>query len=87
MYTHALRTTQYQLVFMDLLMPVMNGVDSVAGMRRARFPHIIAGVTGNVMEEDISEFLDAGACVCVCVCVCWRFRSPHPSPIPPLPAH
>jgi CheY-like chemotaxis protein len=47
---------------MDYLMPVMNGFDAVKGMRQARFPYLIAGVTGQVMEDDITEFLDAGWC-------------------------
>jgi len=51
----------YKLVLMDNLMPVMNGVQAASAMRQARFPHIIAGVTGNVMEDDVAEYLDAGA--------------------------
>ena len=46
---------------MDNLMPVMDGVTAARHMRQQGYPFLIAGVTGNVMEDDIAEFLDAGA--------------------------
>lgn len=51
----------HRLVLMDNLMPVMNGVQAARAMRLAGYPYIIAGVTGNVMEDDVAEYLDAGA--------------------------
>ena len=51
----------HQLVLMDNLMPVMNGMQAAKAMRLAGYPYIIAGVTGNVMEDDVAEYLDAGA--------------------------
>ena len=51
----------YRLVLMDNLMPVMNGVQAARAMRLAGYPYIIVGVTGNVMEDDVAEYLDAGA--------------------------
>ena len=52
---------RYKLVLMDNLMPVMNGVDAAKAMRAAGYPYLIAGITGNVMEDDIDEYLGAGA--------------------------
>ena len=54
-------THHYHLVLMDNLMPVMDGVTAARQMRKQGYPFLIAGVTGNVMEDDIAEFLDAGA--------------------------
>ena len=51
----------HRLVLMDNLMPVMNGMQAAKAMRLAGYPYIIAGVTGNVMEDDVAEYLDAGA--------------------------
>jgi len=41
--------------------PFAHNTQAASAMRQARFPHIIAGVTGNVMEDDVAEYLDAGA--------------------------
>ena len=42
-------------------MPVMNGVTAAKHMRQQGYPYIIAGVTGNVLDDDVAEYLDAGA--------------------------
>ena len=52
---------RYQLVLMDNLMPVMDGVTATKHMRKQCYPFLIAGVTGNVMDDDVAEYLDAGA--------------------------
>ena len=54
-------TYGYQLVLMDNLMPVMDGVTAAKHMRNQGYPFIIAGVTGNVMDDDVAEYLNAGA--------------------------
>eukprot|EP01036_Dinobryon_divergens_P035677 gene35677-46277_t len=51
----------YKLVFMDNLMPVMNGVDATRILRQEGYRNIIVGVTGNVLEDDLKEYLAAGA--------------------------
>lgn len=51
----------YQIIFMDNLMPTMSGVEAASRLRAAGYPYIIVGVTGNVMDEDIDEYLRAGA--------------------------
>jgi signal transduction histidine kinase len=52
---------QYNLLFVDNLMPVMNGVEMTKQLRCLGYNNIIIGLTGNVMEQDIKEFLYAGA--------------------------
>ena len=52
---------RFKLVLMDNLMPNMNGIDSTSLMRRAGFKYIIAGLTGNVTEQDVTEYLNEGA--------------------------
>ena len=39
----------------------MSGVETTKTLRKMNFPGIIIGVTGNSAQEDIQEFLDAGA--------------------------
>lgn len=52
----------YDIVFMDSVMPVMNGIDATKKLRVAgKSDLLIFGVTGNALEEDIREFTDAGA--------------------------
>jgi CheY-like chemotaxis protein len=51
----------HRIIFMDNLMPIMSGVEAAARLRAAGYPYIIVGITGNVMEEDIDEYLRAGA--------------------------
>eukprot|EP00596_Hydrurales_sp_CCMP1899_P005561 CAMPEP_0119047914 /NCGR_PEP_ID=MMETSP1177-20130426/55756_1 /TAXON_ID=2985 /ORGANISM="Ochromonas sp, Strain CCMP1899" /LENGTH=418 /DNA_ID=CAMNT_0007023091 /DNA_START=1112 /DNA_END=2368 /DNA_ORIENTATION=+ len=51
----------YQLMLMDNLMPRMNGSDAAKVLRRAGYPYLIIGITGNVMEDDLAEFLASGA--------------------------
>lgn len=52
---------RYQLILMDNLMPVMNGSDAAKVLRRAGYPYLIIGITGNVMNDDLAEFLASGA--------------------------
>ena len=51
----------YRLIFMDNLMPVMNGIDATRKLRKAGYRYLIVAITGNAMEEDVSNFLAAGA--------------------------
>lgn len=39
----------------------MNGPAATAAIMQLDFPGRIIGVTGNVLDEDIKEFMDAGA--------------------------
>lgn len=58
------RNNHYDLVLMDIQMPVMNGVDATRTIRTS-FPenkrHIgIIAMTANVLQEDVQQYLDAG---------------------------
>jgi hypothetical protein len=53
--------SKYQLILMDNLMPVMNGVEATKELRAWGFPFLIIGITGNVMNDDLAEYLDSGA--------------------------
>jgi nitrogen-specific signal transduction histidine kinase/CheY-like chemotaxis protein len=52
---------RFKLILMDNLMPVMNGTESCKELRRARYPYLIIGITGNVSDGDISEYHACGA--------------------------
>jgi len=51
----------YDIVFMDSIMPVMNGITATMALRKLGFRNKIAGLTGNAMDDDIQKFIDAGA--------------------------
>lgn len=52
---------KYSFIFMDNLMPVMNGCVATSIIRNMGYRNIIAGITGNILDDDIAEFLHAGA--------------------------
>lgn len=52
---------KYFCILMDFQMPKLNGPDATRELRRLGFELPIVGVTGNVMTEDIREFMAAGA--------------------------
>jgi CheY-like chemotaxis protein len=59
------REQEYDLVLMDMLMPVMDGLDATRAIRRWERdegrPHTpVVALTANAMEEDILRCLDAG---------------------------
>ena len=51
----------YTCIMMDNIMPVMNGIDATKILRKKGFSNIIIGITGNVMDDDIHNYLYAGA--------------------------
>lgn len=55
------RTNKYDLIFMDYEMPVMNGPNACIEIRKTNKETIIIGVSGNVLDDQKSIFLDAGA--------------------------
>eukprot|EP00628_Pelagophyceae_sp_CCMP2097_P038821 CAMPEP_0184256912 /NCGR_PEP_ID=MMETSP0977-20130417/9056_1 /TAXON_ID=483370 /ORGANISM="non described non described, Strain CCMP2097" /LENGTH=934 /DNA_ID=CAMNT_0026562507 /DNA_START=47 /DNA_END=2846 /DNA_ORIENTATION=- len=50
----------FDLVLMDSVMPVMNGLDATRLLRVQCCRAVIIGVTGNALAEDIHDFMSAG---------------------------
>ncbi|NQZ11197.1 MAG: response regulator [Algicola sp.] len=50
----------YDLILMDIQMPVMGGVETVALMRNAGVDCPIIALTANIMKEDIDIYLSSG---------------------------
>eukprot|EP01036_Dinobryon_divergens_P030629 gene30629-39902_t len=57
----ALEGRPFQMVFMDNTMTEMHGPQAARCMREKGFAGIILGVTGNVLQKDVAEFIQAGA--------------------------
>eukprot|EP01029_Cantina_marsupialis_P006993 TRINITY_DN1770_c0_g1_i5.p1 TRINITY_DN1770_c0_g1~~TRINITY_DN1770_c0_g1_i5.p1 ORF type:complete len:1288 (+),score=388.71 TRINITY_DN1770_c0_g1_i5:314-4177(+) len=51
---------EIQLVWMDILMPEMDGLEACRGLRTLGFRNPIIACTGNVQERDIQSCMDAG---------------------------
>jgi CheY-like chemotaxis protein len=51
----------YDVCLCDAEMPVMNGYEMVAALKRAGVVLPVIGVTGNALPADVQRFLDAGA--------------------------
>eukprot|EP01041_Mallomonas_annulata_P001981 gene1981-3856_t len=51
----------YDLIFMDNLMPNMDGCTASTRLRELGYNKLIIGLTGNAMEDDVETFLAAGA--------------------------
>lgn len=52
---------KHKLLLMDNLMPVLNGSDASKVLRDAGYPYLIVGLTGNVHDDDIDDYLENGA--------------------------
>jgi signal transduction histidine kinase/ActR/RegA family two-component response regulator len=51
----------FDIVFMDYIMPNLNGPNAVKQIRSLGFESMIIGATGNALTEDINSFLSMGA--------------------------
>jgi CheY-like chemotaxis protein len=51
----------YDLVLMDNMMPHLTGVEACQAMRAMGFTGVIIGLTGNVFEKDIADYIANGA--------------------------
>jgi PAS domain S-box-containing protein len=50
----------YDLVFLDIQMPVMDGLSALHALKTVDYPKPIIACTANVMKEDVAEYMDAG---------------------------
>jgi len=51
----------FDIVFMDNIMSEMNGPQAAEAMRKNKFSGLIIGVTGNILDDDVSDFVAHGA--------------------------
>jgi len=55
----------YDLILMDVQMPVLDGVGATQALRAAGFGRPIVALTANVMAEDVQRYLEVGCTRCV----------------------
>ena len=51
----------YDLILMDIQMPVMNGLDAIRELRKNGYTGTIVALTANAMQEDIDNCTEAGS--------------------------
>jgi|GEM_PF-1892548 len=50
----------YDLIFMDIMMPIMDGVEATSIIKKLKPHTIIIGLSANAMEEDAQKYIDLG---------------------------
>ena len=53
-------TIDFDLILMDVQMPVMNGIDATKRLRKMKYKTPIIALTANAMKEDVDDCYDAG---------------------------
>jgi len=51
---------EFDLVFMDIQMPIMDGLAALVALKAANYRKPVIACTANVMKEDVEEYLAAG---------------------------
>lgn len=51
---------EFDLIFMDIQMPVMDGLAALSALQSANFTKPVIACTANVMKEDVEKYLAAG---------------------------
>ena len=60
-----LHSETISIIFMDNVMPIMNGLEATTKIRSLGYTGPIVGVTGNCLPEQIDEFLGHGASIII----------------------
>lgn len=55
-----IRLRKYDLIFMDMQMPILNGIDTTVSIRELGIPTPIIAMTANAMDSDRNNCLQAG---------------------------
>lgn len=50
----------YDIIFMDINMPVMNGMEAISLLKEAGYQESIVACTANIFKEDIESYIAAG---------------------------
>ena len=50
----------YDVIYLDNIMPILNGRETCQKLREMGFSNLIVGITGSALQEDLNEFMNAG---------------------------
>jgi CheY-like chemotaxis protein len=50
----------YDLIFMDIMMPIMDGVEATSIIKKLKPHTVVIGLSANVMEDDAQKYIDLG---------------------------
>jgi len=56
-----MRDAKFDIICMDNIMTNMGGIIATRNIRQLGYTGKVVAITGNVMKEDVEEFLGAGA--------------------------
>ncbi len=60
-----LKTKQYDLIFLDIILPGLNGVEVLREIKSQKIPTSVCMMTGYASEDYIKEALQLGALACL----------------------